>query len=105
MDLFSVGRHLRRNGQKIGLILKDHGEYGNTSLAHYLEYGCKELDAWLPIDGAPKGKRGFLAIDKDRDSIEWLSDIGEDKFYNNNSNNFTDKSHWTHYKELPEDPK
>ena len=75
------------------------------SLFDYLIAECKELNPWLPIADAPKGKEGFLAINQDRDCIEWLSDIGEDKFYNNNSNNFTDKAHFTHYKLLPDDPK
>jgi len=65
---------------------------------------CIELDPWLPIAEAPEGKKGFLAMSKDRCNIEWLSDIGEAKFYNNNSHNFTDKSNWTHYKELPMPP-
>lgn len=93
--------------EEIASILEyfDKGNLSKDELVYQLYSRCKELDPWLPIENAPKGERGFLALGVDRDSIEWLSDIGEDKFYNNNSNNFTSRKHWSHYKLLPEDPK
>ncbi len=68
---------------------------------------CEELNPWLPIEQAPKGAPGFLALSKKRDSIAWLinDQAHDDRFYNQNTGNYTDKSHWTHYQELPEDPK
>lgn len=67
---------------------------------------CRELDPWLPIEGAPSGEPGFLALSNDKDQIEWLidTDKGSVKYYNKNSNNWTFKNNFSHYKELPLDP-
>ena len=67
---------------------------------------CTELNPWQPIESAPKGRPGFQATTADFDRIEWLVDDGrEDRFYNQNSGNYTDKRIWSHWKELPEEPK
>lgn len=64
-----------------------------------------DKNVWQPIETAPKGLPGFLALGDDGGSIEWLVDHGWDgKFYNHNSANMTAKKHWSHWIPLPEPP-
>ena len=64
-----------------------------------------KLKGWNPIETAPKGAPGFLALCKYQDSLEWLTDDSHpDRFFNMNSGNYTERKHWAFWKPLPEFP-
>lgn len=81
--------------------------YPEINIDYLISEECNELNPWQPISTVPKGQPGFLALSNDRDAIEWMLDdeSSEDKFFNVNSGNYTEKRHWSHWQELPEDPK
>lgn len=60
-----------------------------------LESGQPVDGPWMPIETRPKGKPGFLAINDDQTSIEWLIDFGDQNYFRNqNSGNRTLQKHW-----------
>lgn len=54
---------------------------------------CKELNTWMPIESAPKDRRILLFFIKGNCTVTGI--LRED----------IDKSNYSHWKELPEDPK
>jgi len=64
-----------------------------------------QRDGWQPIETAPKGEPGFLACDDDYDNIEWLYDNGDkERFFNQNSGNYTPRRHWKYWRPRPAPP-
>ncbi len=56
---------------------------------------CKELNPWQPIESAPIGKRIRLFSPK-----SYMPNQSECQLYDE-----SEKEHFTHWQELPEDPK
>ena len=65
------------------------------NILHMLVDECKELNTWQPIETAPLGKKLWLLMNGSIGigATEWT-------LYND-----SDRQHFTHWKELPEDPK
>ena len=76
--------------------IKEKMPDGKSKLfVHALITQCTELNAWQPIETAPLGKKLWLLMNGSIGigATEWT-------LYND-----SDRQHFTHWQELPEDPK